>query len=152
MKNIRSIKLDEKDSFRYMFYAYLYEISKYDKTIEYDNMGNPNYKWLDSYWEEEDRYPLYLIVDGQVVGFTLFRKLGDKKYEIAEYYIIPKYRGQNLGIDFANMLAKKFGGEIEISTNRNNTQAVEFWTKFTSTYDLCTTNNENDRIYWSIRV
>ena len=109
---------------------YLIELSEFDPDIKFDKNGTPIYKWFDCYWTDKERYPIYLIVDNEVAGLAFIRELGNKSFEMAEFYIKPEFRKDGNAIWFATEITNLFDGRFEISTRFTNPRAINFWSKF----------------------
>ena len=130
MKNIQLVSIKEKRNLKKYFFDYLIELSQFDPNIKFDEYGLPIYKWFDCYWEDKERYPFLLNIDNQFAGLALVRELEPKQYEIAEFYVLPKFRKDNNAIDFAMQLTKLFDGKFSFSTRLENLRAIKFWDKF----------------------
>ena len=67
--------------------------------------------------------------DGKLAGFVLERYNEDRMNEIAEFFVLNKYRKLGAGTFMANELFKKYKGKWEIRTLLKNERAQEFWRK-----------------------
>ena len=81
------------------------------------------------YWLEEERHPYILKCDGKIAGFVLERFNEDGMNEIAEFFVLNKYRKHGAGTFMANEMFKKYKGKWKIRTLLRNKQAQEFWKK-----------------------
>lgn len=135
MRNIKFIPKSKKEQARKLLYDYLIELSEFDPDIKFDKNKTPIYKWFDCYWEDENRYPIFLLVDKQIAGMALIRGLENNIYEIAEFYVLPEFRKDGNSLWFACEVAKRFEGEIEFSTRFTNPRALKFWNKFANIYE-----------------
>lgn len=64
----------------------------------YDSEGRPLYTLLDDYFKDLDhRYPFIFFIDGEMAGFSLVYHFDDHPFEVAEFYLYPKYRGRGFG-------------------------------------------------------
>lgn len=129
-KSMQIAPIDEREKLKKYFFDYLVELSRFDPTIMFDEQGDPIYEWYDLYWVEAERYPLTLYIGGKFAGFALVWQTAPTRYEIAEFYVIPEFRGTGVAVDFAVGLTKLFCGELSISTRTENQRAVKFWDKF----------------------
>ena len=112
---------------------YTYELSFYeDETTHFELQENGLYrinKYINLYWLEEERHPYILKCDGKIAGFVLERFNEDGMNEIAEFFVLNKYRKHRAGTFMANEMFKKYKGKWEIRTLLKNKQAQEFWRK-----------------------
>ena len=151
MRKIQIVPLSKMEEMRKIFNNYLLELSEFDPDIKFDEKGVPIYIWYDCYWEDKDRYPLYLIIDNSIAGIAMIRELDNMLYDFAEFYVLPEYRKDGNAIWFACEIANLFQGQFVFSTRFTNPRAIKFWGKFASLFEL----NEfvDDEIWrnWTIR-
>lgn len=97
------------------------------------NTENPgDYKYLDSYWQNLDRLPYYIVEDGVVVGFVLINRHSlfiKDAYNIAEFFIQKQYRKKGIGGDAVSKVFSKLNGNWEIRVLKENKKAQAFWRK-----------------------
>lgn len=112
---------------------YTYELSFFeDETTEFVLQDNGLYvvsKYTELYWKEDKRHPYVLKCDGEIAGFVLERLNEEGMYEIAEFFVLNKYRKLGAGTFMANEMFKRFKGKWEIRTLLKNKRAQEFWRK-----------------------
>ena len=112
---------------------YTYELSFYeDETTNFQLLDNGLFKlskYIDLYWTQEERHPYILKCDGKLAGFVLERFNEDGMNEIAEFFVLNKFRKHGAGTFMANEMFKKYKGKWEIRTLLRNKQAQEFWRK-----------------------
>lgn len=149
--SIQIIPFSQIGNAREMLNTYLLELMQVDPTIVLDDNGAPIYKWFDSYWTDKERYPIYLKLADQVIGFSLIRELDDLNYEIAEFYVAPNYRRNGYATWFAKELLKLFPGDMEISTPIHNTRAIKFWDAFSDQFPNHKVNVDSSRKNWGIK-
>ena len=151
MRRIQVVPLVKMEEMRGYLYEYLIELSEFDPDIKFDEHGLPIYKWFDCYWEDKNRFPIYLIMEDKIAGFALIRELDNMAYEIAEFYVCPEYRKDGNAIWFATEITNLFEGQFVFSTRFTNPRAIKFWGKFANLFD----SNEyvDDAIWrtWTIR-
>ena len=123
----------DKDKIFNLMQLYTYELSFYeDETTHFELQENGLYrisKYINLYWLEEERHPYILKCDGKIAGFVLERFNKDGMNEIAEFFVLNKYRKHGAGTFMANEMFKKYKGKWEIKTLLSNKQAQEFWRK-----------------------
>lgn len=59
-------------------------------------------KYIDLYWKEENRHPYLLKFNNEIAGFVLVRFNEENMYEIAEFFVLNKYRRFGAGTYMAN--------------------------------------------------
>lgn len=86
---------------------------------------------LQRYFEEADRYPFLIRVNGEIAGFALINKIGSAPidWSMAEFFILAKFQNRGVGIFVAQKLFKMFPGRWEVQTSPQNTRAYHFWSK-----------------------
>ncbi|QQG44662.1 MAG: GNAT family N-acetyltransferase [Candidatus Roizmanbacteria bacterium] len=107
---------------------------KYKKELT-GNLGR--YKYLDSYFEEKDRYPFFIKVDGNVAGFVLVNNysiVAKGAKSIGEFFVEQKYRKQGVGKEAAKKVFDLFPGKWEIRQLHSNPQGQIFWRKVIKEY------------------
>ena len=151
MKKIQIVPLSKMEEMRKYFYEYLLELSEFDPDIKFDEKGTPIYNWYECYWKDKERYPFYLIIDNEIAGIAMIRELDNMLYDIAEFYVCPKFRKDGNAIWFALQLTELFDGQFVFSTRFTNPRAIKFWAKFAKSFEC----NEyfDDKIWrnWTIR-
>jgi predicted acetyltransferase len=90
-----------------------------------DPRGTFGYPRLDSYWTEADRHPFLLRVGGAWAGFALVRS-GDPN-DMAEFFVMRKYRREGVGRDAAQMVFDRFPGTWTVRQILANEAATRFW-------------------------
>ena len=126
-------KENEKEIIKNLMQLYTYELSFFeDETTNFKLLDNGLYelsKYLELYWKEEERHPYILKCNGELAGFVLERFNENNINEIAEFFIINKYRKLGAGTFMAKEMFKRYKGKWEIRTLLNNKRAQEFWRK-----------------------
>lgn len=112
---------------------YTYELSLFeDETAKFPLLDNGLFKtskYIELYWKEEKRHPYLLKYDNKIAGFVLMRYNEENMNEIAEFFVVNKYRHLGAGRFMANQMFNKYRGKWEIRTLLKNKQAQEFWRK-----------------------
>lgn len=111
-------------------------IKEYEKELL--NIENPDkYKYLDSYWEKEDRYPYFIDVDEKIGGFVLVNShnlINKDGKNIAEFYIKKEFRNKKIGKTTAMKVFELFKGKWEVRELKENIPAQNFWRKVINEY------------------
>lgn len=120
--SIKKIPLEEKNNLNEMIFVYQKELL---------NKDNPSqYKYLDSYWQDINRYPFYVLCNEVVVGFalvndhSLFKK---NAYNFAEFFIEKKHRKNGIGKKSAIKVFTQLKGDWEVRVMEENKVAQNFW-------------------------
>ena len=135
MRKIQIVPASKREEMRKFFYEYLTELSEFDKDIKFDSNGVPIYKWFDCYWVDKDRFPFYMIIDGNVAGLVMIREMGDRHYDFAEFYVLPEYRKDGNAIWLATQMTELFDGQFDFATRFTNPRAIRFWGKFANLFE-----------------
>lgn len=133
MFELLEVQEKDKDVIYNLMQLYTYELSLFeDETTNFQLLDNGVFKlskYIDLYWTEEGRHPYILRCEGKLAGFVLERYNEDGMNEIAEFFVLNKYRKLGAGTFMANELFKKYKGKWEIRTLIKNERAQEFWRK-----------------------
>lgn len=100
------------------------------------------------YWGEQPHDPQYawpegwrgwafvIRVDGKLAGFACVRQTNQEPptYDVADFFILRKFRSKGVGKYVAHWLFDKFRGDWEIGEMMCNTPAQGFWRKVISDY------------------
>jgi predicted acetyltransferase len=85
--------------------------------VGYDN--------LDAYWTDPDRVPFLFRVGGRWAGFALV--CTSVPHDIAEFFVMRKYRRNEVGLAAARELFTRYPGEWQVRQVRANVEATAFW-------------------------
>ena len=85
-----------------------------------------------SYWAEPGRHPFLIRVDGKLAGFALVnarsRLTGDDGvHDLAEFFVLRRYRRRGVGERAAAWLFERFRGRWEVRQKPENLAATAFW-------------------------
>ena len=123
----------DKDIIYNLMQLYTYELSFFeDETTNFQLLENGLFKvskYIDLYWTQTERHPYILKCDGQIAGFVLERFNKDGMNEIAEFFVLNRYRNLGAGTFMASEMFKKYKGKWEIQTLLKNKKAQKFWRK-----------------------
>ena len=135
---IEPILIEQKSVFIQMMELFSYDFSEFsnDDINEYGYFG---YLRIDDYWNEEGRYPFFIRVDGKLAGLVLVRScceynnLSDP-HNIAEFFVMKKYRRKGVGKEAAMKIFDMFRGGWEVAQWANNLPAQNFWKQVIDEY------------------
>ena len=126
--DVQPVLISQKRELWASLQEYIHEMRAYDDDIELVD-GAYQYKWFDHYWNGDERWPFWAVVDGKRAGFALVRREETGEADMAEFYILPAFRRGGIGLAFARALLARYPGPWLISEYRANTAAVGFWRK-----------------------
>ena len=134
------VSLEEKPSLERLMQLYLYDFAEFDGA-DVNDQGLYPYKYLPLYWTEPDRRPFFIRVNGKLAGFVLVRLDIDRLIEpprkvnqIAEFFVMKKYRRYGVGAFAAQWVFDQFPGDWEVEQIATNLPAQTFWRKIISRY------------------
>ena len=100
-----------------------------DYLFEFDGRTEP-YPYLDAYWEEPERLPYLVEIDGEVAGLCLVRRR-DGGWSIAEFSVVPSRRREGAGRAAVEALAERACSDgathLEAKVHPDNPEALPFW-------------------------
>jgi predicted acetyltransferase len=121
---VRSAGLTEKDVVDQLLELYLHDLSGLTGA-DVGSHGRYGYFFLDDYWIEPDRHPFLLRVDGHLAGVALVGS--GTPHDMAEFFVMRKYRRQRVGARAARALFRMFPGDWQVRQIAANTAATSFW-------------------------
>jgi predicted acetyltransferase len=124
---IEQVMPPEKDVLWRYLQFYIYDMSRF--TGAQPDGGVFPYVPFESYWGEgERRSAWWAKVSGELAGFALVRiDASDGRREIAEFFILNRWRRRGVGLTFARQLLNRFPGPWKLHQLGNNTAAIAFW-------------------------
>lgn len=94
---------------------------------------------LDAYWVDAWRHAFVIESDGKTAGFALV--LGksrlsarDGVFDMAEFFVMRRFRRQRVGHAAATLLFDRFAGPWEVRERRKNPAAISFWRRVIGDY------------------
>ncbi len=129
---LKTIQIKDKSVLMNMFQLYLYDITRFLPS-ELNNHGLYDYKYIDYYWTEKNYKAYFVLVDRKYAGFVMindqdFLCLKEKdSYNIAEFFILNKYRKNKTGKKVAHMIFDRFRGNWEVRPVSKSDEAKSFW-------------------------
>ena len=129
---------EHKTVLRQLLELYCYDTSEYIP-IDVNEHGMYEYQYQDAYWQESDRYPYFIKVEGKYAGFVLvnnsFKIMDDPDgHTIAEFFVMRRYRLQGIGAQVAKTVFELHPGPWEVSQILKNPDAIAFWEKVIEQY------------------
>ncbi len=114
--------LDQQPVIANLLELYAHDFSEFFD-IELGEDGRYGYPHLPLYWTEDGRYPFLIKVDGSLAGFALVKS----GWDMAEFFIVRRYRRHGLGTLAAHEIWRTFPGAWEVRVMESNVAAREFW-------------------------
>lgn len=128
---IQEVKEQDKEVIYNLMQLYTYELSFFeDETTDFKLLDSGLYvmsKYVEMYWTSDKRHPYILKCDNELAGFVLARYNEYGKNEIAEFFVLNKYRRSGAGKFMANEMFELYKGPWEVRTLLKNERAQSFW-------------------------
>jgi predicted acetyltransferase len=104
---------------------------------------------LEAYWAEPARHPFLIRVDDKLAGFALVHQRSrltgdDGVYDMAELFVMRKYRRRGVGERAATWLFERFRGRWEVRERAENPAATAFWRRVIGGH----TGQRFDEVLW----
>lgn len=124
---IELVPAANKAVFARYFQDYLREHAGFTGKTPVD--GVFRYPWFDLYWREPDkRWAFWMRKGDDVVAIALVRiDQADGRYEMAEFYVVDRFRGQGRSDRFTKDVISRFKGSWKLNQVKRNGRAVAFW-------------------------
>lgn len=116
--------------------ANLLELMAYEHTEQWkfdigDN-GFYGYEDLPLFWTDPNRYPYLIYVNDKIAGLVMVQKgspISDDKdiWDIAEFFIMKKYKKQGIGTFVTQKIWSQFKGRWQVRVLVENKIASAFW-------------------------
>ncbi|MEC0240326.1 GNAT family N-acetyltransferase [Paenibacillus dokdonensis] len=139
MVTVHEAAYADKSTLRNLLELYKYDFSEFDPEDDLNENGLYEYMYLDHYWTEEGRYPFLFRVGGKLAGFALVRRHEPNEasgpvYEMAEFFVLRKFRGSGTGKQAAYDLFNRLPGRWRVAEMDSNEPAQLFWRKIIAQY------------------
>jgi predicted acetyltransferase len=103
---------------------YCYDFSEFNGS-DVDADGAYRYPYSGLYWSEPERVPFLMRAGGRWAGFALVR--GGEVHDMAEFFVMRKYRRTGLGRAAAEQIFARFPGPWTVRQQISNPAATTFW-------------------------
>jgi predicted acetyltransferase len=124
-------RIDERPVLENLLQLYIYDFSEF---VGWDVGDDGRFKGrsIESYWQDSWRHPYLIRADGKLAGFALVhqrsRITGDPTtWDMAEFFVVRKYRRQGIGALIATRLFEAHRGNWEVRQRDDNGIASAFW-------------------------
>lgn len=92
-----------------------------------------------------------LMIDNTPAGIAAIKSKEAQTYEMCEFYVIPYFRKNGIGMQFAQMIWKNYPGDWEIKQIQGAQYATAFWRKTIKCFIETEYSEEcYDDPYWGI--
>ncbi len=113
--------------------TYLHDLSEFDGS-DPDDAGEYRYDYFNNYWDvdlypHEPREPYFIRVDGKLAGFAMIRYMVNGKWQMAEFCVLRKWRGQGVALEAATRVLRYHPGPWDMTIHPKNERAKAFWVK-----------------------
>jgi predicted acetyltransferase len=115
---------DDKDVLANLLELYLHDFSEMTDA-DVDAHGRFGYRFLDNYWTDPDRHPFVFRAGGRLAGLALVRS--GTPHDMAEFFVLRKYRRRGVGFVAARAVFAVFPGEWQVREMAANRGAIAFW-------------------------
>lgn len=137
MINLKPITINDRDYLFKLNQAYLKEMTNFYPE-EPDENGYYTYGYFDEYFKDPLRKAFFITNDDIKVGFCFLNPYSyfneDVDYVLAEFTILPEYRGNGYARKTIEILLETYHGKWEIKYNIKNTKAQNLWESATELY------------------
>lgn len=138
MLEIVKATINDRDTLMNLLEKYLYEFSQWDQ-MDVNENGLYGYEYLDCYFEEENRWPYLIMVDGKIAGLVLvndYPEIPEARTDfcISEFFIMNKYRRQGYGREAVFQILDMHHGTWQLKRHPHNIASVHFWNKVIDEY------------------
>ena len=130
--DISRVEVGDKAVLRNLMELCQHDYSEFEDS-DTDEHGLFGYKYLDNYWTENGRHPFIVKVGDRLAGFALVRQI-EGVANMAEFFIMRKYRGNGTGRIVACRIFDMFPGKWRVEQMPGNLPAQAFWRKVISEY------------------
>jgi len=117
---------DDRTVIRRLLQLYHYDFSEFDGS-DVNLHGEYLHRYFDEYWTGSDRRAFLFRVEGALAGFALV--FTGEPHDIAEFFVMRKYRGRGVGAQAAASLFGRFPGRWTVRQQLTNPAATAFWRK-----------------------
>ena len=124
---IEPVFADEREVLWRYLQFYIYDMSQF--TGARPNKGVFAYSPFEGYWQGDERRTAWWVkLGGEIAGFALVRvDECDGRRELAEFFILNRWRRRGAGLAFARALLARWPGPWKLHELANNSGAIAFW-------------------------
>ncbi len=128
----------ERPTLESLLQLYVYDLSGLF-SLDVGDDGRYRTPPIDPWFIDPRNHAFLLRVEGKLAGFALVQRrsrlTGDESItDMAEFFVLKKFRGQRVGERFAAMLFERFVGPWEVRQRTANQPATAFWRRIIGRY------------------
>jgi predicted acetyltransferase len=123
---LRPISEDDKVVFERLLELYRYDFSEY-RPYALSVHGTYGYRYVDNYFTDDAYEACFVLVDGELAGFTMTGRLDDGFHTMAEFFIVRRWRRRGVGRTAAHLTFARHPGRWRVAFDDTNGPAAEFW-------------------------
>ena len=136
--HIVPVAQSEQTVLRHLIELYVYDFSELIG-LDVDEQGRFAFPDLAPWWTDRGRHPFFLRVQGKLAGFALVQARSalsgaEGVYDMAEFFVLRKYRRRGVGEQAAHALFARFPGAWELRQRPANVAATAFWRQVIDRY------------------
>jgi predicted acetyltransferase len=117
---------DDRTVIQRLLQLYHYDFSEFDGS-DVNPHGEYLHRYFDEYWTDSDRKAFLFWAEGALAGFALV--FTGEPHDIAEFFVMRKYRRRGVGARAAASLFDQFPGRWTVRQQLANPAATAFWRK-----------------------
>lgn len=117
---------DDRTVIRRLLQLYHYDFSEFDGS-DVNSHGEYLHRYLDEYWTDPDRRAFLFRIGGAWAGLALV--FTGEPRDMAEFFVLRKYRGHGVGAEAAASLFERYPGRWTVRQQLTNPAATAFWRK-----------------------
>lgn len=115
---------EDRTVVRRLLQLYHYDFSEFDGS-DVNRHGEYLHVHFDEYWTDSDRKAFLFRVDGALAGLALV--FTGEPHDMAEFFVMRKYRRRGVGARAAAWLFGQIPGEWTVRQHLANPAATAFW-------------------------
>ena len=115
---------EDRTVVRRLLQLYHYDFSEFDGS-DVNRHGEYLHVHFDEYWTDSDRKAFLFRVDGVLAGLALV--FTGEPHDMAEFFVMRKYRRRGVGAQAAAALFGQFPGRWTVRQHLANPAATAFW-------------------------
>jgi len=129
---------EEQARLKALFELYAYDFSEL-LGLDVGDDGRFRSPALDAYWTDPRRHAFLIRVDERLAGFMLVQERSrltgeDGVRDVAEFFVMRRYRRHGIGEQAARWLFDRFRGRWEVRQKPENEAAIAFWRRVVDRY------------------
>jgi predicted acetyltransferase len=140
--------VEDKAVLHRLLELYLCEFSEFTGE-DLNEHGLYGYRYLDHYWTEPHRHAFFIRAEDRLAGFVLIGQPDGIVWQMAEFFVLRKYRHKGIGRTAAIHVFGRFPGPWEVRHMQSNKEAAKFWPAVIADLEL-DWHDRHDEIGWAV--